>query len=539
MVRSAPSRSSSHSSRAPTARTRERAYRAPRGRTWMNTAPSSISSIGCTRCGNRPPGTPGSRISAITSSRPSSASTTRPTIARDSTRRSSAPRRPPSRACSSIAASELGVDVLRPWDLAVDAAPRRADSPVRDVGRVRGHRRQGLRARGPASSADISDDDRRSACWTSRAGRARRPADTARRSTIAGRPFIFMNAVGVVDDVMHAAPRSGSRLPRLRLARASRSSGSGTPAPRPPSSRRCRWSSWRRRTGEADRLLRREGSRRAWLEHLEDVLLSLVAHRDGGRVPELDLHQRRGRRPRRARQRMAPDPHALRARRRLGGSSRSDCAVVPPAPHLSSIRSTTSSTASPRSVRSRCGATASATGGRRGALPEGARARRGARAPEMYRAAGADAQLRRGAASASCGAGGGAHRAAPRATRRVARDRPPPALTALPGQQRDRAPAARRCGVQADVPGRSIRGRETGAGTLPLGTGPGRCAVGSGEVPDPTAMGDGDLADPAVASRPPLGKIPPRPTRPSAGIRAHPVERPGWRKKKESRWKGW
>ena len=83
--------------------------------------------------------------------------------------------------------------------------------------------------------------------------------------------------------------------PAAHLAAASR-------ARRRPSWPRCPWSCWPRRTWRSrSGYFSPEDHRGAWLEHLEDILLSLVAHRVGGRVPDLDLHQRRGRRtPRRA-----------------------------------------------------------------------------------------------------------------------------------------------------------------------------------------------------------------------------------------------
>ena len=88
--------------------------------------------------------------------------------------------------------------------------------------------------------------------------------------------------------------------------------------------------------------------------------------------------------------------------------------LVPPAPHLHVSRSTTSSTASPRSAHSRSGATASqdpasAVARYREALALGAV--RGL--PEMYRAAGARAHVRRGDDRRAGAAGRGGDRAGP------------------------------------------------------------------------------------------------------------------------------
>ena len=76
-------------------------------------------------------------------------------------------------------------------------------------------------------------------------------------------------------------------------------------------------------------------ARSARIEHLEDMLFSLAAHRERRRVPELDLHERRRGMTRRRATRVARDPRALRARRRLVGlGARARGPLVPAAAHL-------------------------------------------------------------------------------------------------------------------------------------------------------------------------------------------------------------
>ena len=106
---------------------------------------------------------------------------------------------------------------------------------------------------------------------------------------------------------------------------ASRSSGSGIPARRPPSWPRCPWSSWPGRIWPSRPATSPPADHRsAWLEHLEDILLSL-AH-----IASVDAFQTwiytsgEGQRCRGARRRLAPHPRALRARAWTGAvSSRS------------------------------------------------------------------------------------------------------------------------------------------------------------------------------------------------------------------------
>ena len=170
---------------------------------------------------------------------------------------------------------ELGVDVLRPWDLAVDAHRAAPIRPFRDSeefmgtaarvfesvdGELGGHFRTMIEER-------LLDLD-------SRRGKA--PGGYCETLHYRGRPFIFMNAVGLVDDVMtllheaghafhafasHAQPLIWQRHPGSEAAELASMSMELLAAPH-----------LAKPTGffdERDHL-------RAWLEHLEDVLLSLV-----------------------------------------------------------------------------------------------------------------------------------------------------------------------------------------------------------------------------------------------------------------------
>ena len=133
-----------------------------------------------------------------------------------------------------------------------------------------------------------------------------------------GRPFIFMNAVGLVDDVMtllheaghafhafaaHEQPLIWQRHPGSEAAELASMSMELLAGPY---------------LAQAGRLLHaRRTHRSAWLEHLEDVLLSLP------HIASVDAFQHwiytsgERRRCGGARRRLAPHPRALRAGRRL------------------------------------------------------------------------------------------------------------------------------------------------------------------------------------------------------------------------------
>ena len=100
-----------------------------------------------------------------TSSRPSSASTTPRPTASGSTRRSSGRWRPAVERVLEHRRQRLGLDVLRPWDLAVDPYRRDAAPAVRDdAAELVGTRARGSSTRvDPALGARVPDHDRRAA----------------------------------------------------------------------------------------------------------------------------------------------------------------------------------------------------------------------------------------------------------------------------------------------------------------------------------------------------------------------------------------
>ncbi|MGH7499845.1 MAG: M3 family oligoendopeptidase [Gemmatimonadales bacterium] len=169
----------------------------------------------------------------------------------------------------------LGIDVLRPWDLAVDphrSAPirpfRDSDEFVRTAGKVFDSvdRELGGQFRTMMDERLLDLDSRK--------GKA--PGGYCETLHFRGRPFIFMNAVGLVDDVMtllheaghafhafasHAQPLIWQRHPGSEAAELASMSMELLAAPH-----------LARPVGffsERDHL-------RAWLEHLEDILLSLA-----------------------------------------------------------------------------------------------------------------------------------------------------------------------------------------------------------------------------------------------------------------------
>jgi len=169
----------------------------------------------------------------------------------------------------------LGLAVLRPWDLAVD--PYRS-SPLRPfatadefVGRARrvfdrvdpvlGHQFQTM-------------IDERLLDLDSRKGKA--PGGYCETLQFRGRPFIFMNAVGLVDDVMTLLHEAGHAFHAFAAHR--------QPLiwQRHPGSEAAELASMSMELLASPHLAQPTGyftpedHRRAWLEHLEDVLLSLV-----------------------------------------------------------------------------------------------------------------------------------------------------------------------------------------------------------------------------------------------------------------------
>jgi oligoendopeptidase F len=169
----------------------------------------------------------------------------------------------------------LGVDALRPWDLAVDpgrSSPLRpfrdADEFVRVAGKVFNS------VDGQLGGHFHTMIEERLLDLESRKGKA--PGGYCETLHFRGRPFIFMNAVGLVDDVMtlmheaghafhafaaHAQPLIWQRHPGSEAAELASMSMELLAAPH-----------LARPVG----FFSEEDHLRAWLEHLEDILLSLA-----------------------------------------------------------------------------------------------------------------------------------------------------------------------------------------------------------------------------------------------------------------------
>lgn len=169
----------------------------------------------------------------------------------------------------------LSLDALRPWDLAVDPyrqAPLRPFSTTEEfVGRARGIFAKVDPALGTEFQTMI---DERLLDLDSRKGKA--PGGYCETLHHRGRPFIFMNAVGLVDDVMtllheaghafhafasHSQPLIWQRHPGSEAAELASMSMELLAGPH---------------LGKPVGYFATDEHRSAWLEHLEDILLSLV-----------------------------------------------------------------------------------------------------------------------------------------------------------------------------------------------------------------------------------------------------------------------
>jgi oligoendopeptidase F len=169
----------------------------------------------------------------------------------------------------------LGLDALRPWDLAVDpyrAAPLR---PFQTVDEFTGKARRVFDEVDPVLGRQFQTMiDERLLDLDSRKGKA--PGGYCETLHFRGRPFIFMNAVGLVDDVMtllheaghafhafasHRQPLIWQRHPGSEAAELASMSMELLASPH---------------LAQPTGYFTPEDHRGAWLEHLEDVLLSLV-----------------------------------------------------------------------------------------------------------------------------------------------------------------------------------------------------------------------------------------------------------------------
>ncbi len=171
--------------------------------------------------------------------------------------------------------SRLGLDRLRPWDLAVDPyrqAPLRPFSTTEEfVGRARSVFQRVDAALGSEFQVMIEE---RLLDLDSRKGKA--PGGYCETLHHRGRPFIFMNSVGVVDDVMTLLHEAGHAF------HAFASHDQPLIWQRHPGSEAAELASMSMELLAGVHLAQPVGyftpddHRSAWLEHLEDILLSLV-----------------------------------------------------------------------------------------------------------------------------------------------------------------------------------------------------------------------------------------------------------------------
>jgi oligoendopeptidase F len=169
----------------------------------------------------------------------------------------------------------LGLDVLRPWDLAVDPYRENPLRPFADAGELVGKAKRVFeRVDSSLGHKFQTMIDEGLLDLESRKGKA--PGGYCETLHFNGRPFIFMNAVGLVEDVMtllheaghafhtfasHELPLIWQRHPGSEAAELASMSMEFLAAPH---------------LTQPAGYFSAEDARSAWLEHLEDVLLSLV-----------------------------------------------------------------------------------------------------------------------------------------------------------------------------------------------------------------------------------------------------------------------
>ncbi|HEY3012086.1 MAG TPA: M3 family oligoendopeptidase [Gemmatimonadales bacterium] len=169
----------------------------------------------------------------------------------------------------------LGLEVLRPWDLAVD--PYRAEPlrPFSDATELVAKAKRVFDRVDPSLGREFQTMiDEGLLDLESRKGKA--PGGYCETLHFQGRPFIFMNAVGLVDDVMTLLHEAGHAFHAF----------ASHPLPliwqRHPGSEAAELASMSMEFLASPHLTQPVGyftggeARSAWLEHLEDVLLSLV-----------------------------------------------------------------------------------------------------------------------------------------------------------------------------------------------------------------------------------------------------------------------
>jgi oligoendopeptidase F len=169
----------------------------------------------------------------------------------------------------------LGLDRLRPWDLAVDPYREKPLHPFSDAGELVGKAKRVFDRIDPMLGREFQTMiDEGLLDLESRKGKA--PGGYCETLHFHGRPFIFMNAVGLVDDVMTLLHEAGHAFHAF----------ASHPLPliwqRHPGSEAAELASMSMEFLASPHLTEPVGyfstaeARSAWLEHLEDVLLSLV-----------------------------------------------------------------------------------------------------------------------------------------------------------------------------------------------------------------------------------------------------------------------
>jgi oligoendopeptidase F len=169
----------------------------------------------------------------------------------------------------------LGLDVLRPWDLAVDPYRAKPLRPFATASEFVDTAQRVFERVDPSLGREFQTMiDEGLLDLESRKGKA--PGGYCETLHFNGRPFIFMNAVGLVDDVMtllheaghafhtfaaHEQPLIWQRHPGSEAAELASMSMELLAAPH---------------LTQPTGYFNSEDGRSAWLEHLEDVLLSLV-----------------------------------------------------------------------------------------------------------------------------------------------------------------------------------------------------------------------------------------------------------------------
>jgi oligoendopeptidase F len=169
----------------------------------------------------------------------------------------------------------LGVDRLRPWDLSVDPYREKPLRPFADAAELVSKAKRVFDRVDPSLGGEFQTMiDEGLLDLESRKGKA--PGGYCETLHFNGRPFIFMNAVGVVDDVMTLLHEAGHAFHAF----------ASHPLPliwqRHPGSEAAELASMSmeflasRHLGQPVGYFTPAEARSAWLEHLEDVLLSLV-----------------------------------------------------------------------------------------------------------------------------------------------------------------------------------------------------------------------------------------------------------------------